>query len=186
MFMEEPRRSQRNAVLQRQAKTGLQAPGSCLPPPLFSQAARQSSVPLQFGGFDDKTLYSGQIYGIYNNSSGDFDASDCVYVGKTVGADVGTRWLQHIDKDAGKPWYKMKLVDGDSEAYVVRQIWGFKNITRFDVAVAEQYYIQKAINEWDATLLNKINALTKSKFDAYKDKDVFTTKSEYGTWEPDA
>lgn len=97
----------------------------------------------------------------------------------------GTRIKQHIDNDKWAPWYKGTLPKGtydeenpDKWPYVWANIWNFKEITHFDLAVAEQYFIQDmAIKK--APLLNDANAISPENFATYKTTKAFSTKSEY-------
>lgn len=157
------------------------------------QTVRQS-------GFNSTKAYSGQIYGIYFNpqfaSSGkitknDLSMNQCLYVGKTIVKDVGDRFIQHTTEDFSKPWHidncskgAYKSSNDDYWEYVPRQLWKLQSVTMFDVAAAEQYYLQEAIKA-GANLRNRINALSREKYDEFKkNKDVFKTRKEYGTWKP--
>lgn len=133
---------------------------------------------LKPSSFASTDLYRGQIYGIYVNKKGydKIKASDCIYVGKTCQKYVGDRFVQHVLKDNGAPWYNKNYDYNDYKKwpYVPFQIEGFNNWTRFDVAVAEQYHMTNAINTCKAKLLNGINALSQNKWNAFKGTKVHT------------
>ncbi|WP_218943176.1 GNAT family N-acetyltransferase [Sphingomonas sp. R-74633] len=178
-----------SAVAQR--RTAM--PGPPVRPGLIQRA---SAVVVDTSGFSStSTTLSGQIYGIWKNEQYPNAVQDsslskvkCLYVGKTnpkVDGDYGARFYQHCTKDADKPWFVSSKCsygdDAEKWPYIVRQLWAFKDVTCFDVAVAEQYYHQ----EW-ASPLNKIRAITPEKFAAYKDDhSIFTTHKGYpSTWKP--
>lgn len=184
------------------------------PPPAFETAATVQAKhlpaigrplailqPMNQSGFNSTTTYSGQIYGIYFNPQFDTDdrvtmtdlsMDQCLYVGKTITKDVGDRFIQHVNEDDDMPWYKDNCSDGayasgndDYWEYVPRQLWDLKKVTAFDVAAAEQYYMQAGIKA-GANLRNKVNALAARKYTSFKKKkNIFTTSKEYGTWEPE-
>jgi hypothetical protein len=138
---------------------------------------------------------SGQIYGIwkngqYPNEVQDSSLSDakCLYIGKTArGEDLGSRFVEHCKNDIGKPWHISKVDYSDEDAdkwpYVVRNIWSFKDITKFDVAVAEQFYLQKYRTE-GAKIKNLRNEITVKKFNKLASSEAFTTRKYYGSWKP--
>lgn len=167
--------------------------GAVARPPHPAKAGSAPSIaqPSSDSGFSSTaTDQSGQIYGIFKNQEhpnaidekNSCDLSKCLYVGKTIQKSVGDRFIQHVKEDGDKPWHLSKADYGNDDAkwpYVPRQFWGFNGITKFDVAVAEQYYLQEAKSK-KAPLLNDVNAITPEKFALYKDDDdVFTTKKQY-------
>ncbi len=133
-------------------------------------------------------LRVGQIYGIYHNKNGDgvVEEDDIVYVGKTNQKDYGSRFVQHVDEDDGAPWYGMPMPDDiDTWEYVPRMKWEYKQITDFDVAVAEQYYMQEAREKVGDQLLNHRNEIKLDTFNAGKNNPhVFTTAADYKGWKP--
>lgn len=181
-----------------QAPSGAPRPAFAPAQPVRGATAIQA---MQGSGFNSTTSYSGQIYGIYYNPQFDTDGpvtindlsiDQCLYVGKTVIKNVGDRFIQHTNEDDDMPWYIHNCSDDayaanndDYWEYVPRQLWDMKNVTAFDVAAAEQYYMQIAADA-GANLRNKVNALSMGKFNSFKSKKkIFTTKKEYGTWEPE-
>ena len=142
---------------------------------------------LKQSSFASTDTYKGQIYGIYVNNNGydNIQARDCIYVGKTCQEYVGDRFIQHVSNDQGAPWYNKKYDYNNYKIwpYVPFQIEAFNNWTRFDIAVAEQYHMTNAILTCSAHLINNINALSKVKWEAYRNNsDVFTlpTKMDWG------
>ncbi|MCB9762944.1 MAG: hypothetical protein H6739_24295 [Alphaproteobacteria bacterium] len=115
---------------------------------------------------------------------------DVVYVGKTIQGN-GDRFYQHVHGDVDAPWWAGNWQVGAYQApydncwpYFERNLWSFGGLTRFDVAVAEQYYIEDFRNR-GAPLLNARNELTPAKFNQFRNNpDVFTTRAQYGTWAP--
>jgi hypothetical protein len=139
---------------------------------------------------------SGQIYGIwkneqYPNEVQDSSLSDskCLYIGKTArGDDLGGRFVEHCDNDTDKPWHKSKAdyksKDHEKWSYVVRNVWRFNGVTKFDVAVAEQFYLQHYTTE-GAKILNLRNELSAKKFKKLASSKAFSTKKYYGSWKPE-
>lgn len=110
-----------------------------------------------------------------------------MYVGKTArGEDLGSRFVEHCKNDSDKPWHTSKVGYGDDSAkwpYVVRNLWRFNDVTRFDVAVAEQYYLQDYTTK-GAKILNLRNEITNKKFNSLASTAAFTTKKNYNGWKP--
>lgn len=165
-------------------------------PVTAAPAAAASSTDSSFE--DTKTNQSGQIYGIWKNeqSPGKINEATsitdakCLYVGKTSrGDDFGARFVEHARDDAGKPWADAKLTwdehDDEVWPYVPRNLWKYNGVTKFDVAVAEQYYIDR-YRKAGAPLLNKDAAITAAKFDQVlaKNPNVWTTKAGYKGYKP--
>ena len=137
---------------------------------------------------------TGQIYGIWKNeefpgkiAKSSLDAKKCIYVGKTNADDesLGVRFIQHVKDDSDRDWHIDYCDYSNSNdeywPYVVRNLWFYKQITHFDVAVAEQYFIDTL----GTAKLNKIAALTLAKFEMFKDDaSVWTTKGEYKGYKP--
>jgi hypothetical protein len=140
---------------------------------------------------------AGQIYGIWKNeqapgkiASSSLSDAKCLYVGKTArGEDLGGRFVEHVKNDDWAPWcidFGMDYSDENDDRwpYVVRNIWTFNGITKFDVAAAEQFYIQEYARK-GASLLNDVNAISLKKFAEHKDSGSFTTMSGYPKgWKP--
>jgi hypothetical protein len=161
--------------------------------------SKKIAKPGRISGFDSKDKSKGQIYGIWRNPQypkGKIEQSDmtpdlCIYVGKTIVNDVGDRFIQHVNEDRDKPWFRLNYSSNPDAyqksdeywPYVPRQFEKFSKFTKFDVAVAEQFWIQHCIKE-GAELMNTVNAITVKKFLAYKtDPSVYTSKKLYGSWE---
>ena len=119
--------------------------------------------------------YSGQIYGIFENQEYPYKAKlkpdHCIYVGKTApgDGDVGTRFVQHVNEDKGKPWYvdnaddgAYSSVDDDTWEYIPREIVNLEDKTKAEVAVWESWSIQH-YKEKGADLLNKIRPISLKK-----------------------
>lgn len=124
---------------------------------------------------DDTPSYSGQIYGIFLNTKYPSEAKlkpqDCVYVGKTVPSDVdvGTRFLQHVREDKGKPWQVDEADDDayepdedDEWEYIPRQIVDLSGKTKAEVALWESWAIQH-YKKLGADLQNKVRPITVKK-----------------------
>lgn len=140
---------------------------------------------------------SGQIYGIWKNeqapgkiASSSLAGGKCLYIGKTArGENLGSRFIEHVKNDDWAPWCIAFGIDYSDEnddkwPYVVRNIWTFNGITKFDVAAAEQFYIQEYAKQ-GAKLLNDANAMSSKKFAEHKDSGSFTTMGGYPkTWKP--
>ena len=133
---------------------------------------------------------SGYIYGIYDNrkkkNAEKLAVTDCVYVGKSTQKVKGSRFVQHAGQDKNYPW-KDKSLEWNEDSYetwpfVPRTIEDIKGWTRFDIAVAEQYHMTNAV-ELGGNILNKINALSKEKWDDYKDTKSYTIKNQMNGWE---
>jgi GNAT superfamily N-acetyltransferase len=153
---------------------------------------------LKLSGFANaSTSEQGQIYGIWENEQfpnkinpSSLTHNKCLYVGKTArGEDLGGRFVEHVKLD-DEEWNidrgnDYSGEDDDKWPYVVRNLWTFNGITEFDVAVAEQFYMQDCKGQ-GAPLQNKRNELTLDKFNQFKDDlTVFTTKNQYPpTWKP--
>jgi ribosomal protein S18 acetylase RimI-like enzyme len=143
------------------------------------------------------TSEDGQIYGIWQNEEypnkiamTSLTEAKCLYVGKTArGEDLGGRFIEHVNNDTGKPWCldqgnDYSDEDDDRWPYVVRNVWQFKQLTKLDVAIAEQYYMQEYKSK-GAPLLNARNEITAKKFAELKDDPAFTTKATYPpSWKP--
>lgn len=141
--------------------------------------------------FVSTTKRDGQIYGIYQNPTGDatkLKEEDILYVGKTNVKDVGQRFVDHVNEDDWAPWHEAIDwdIDDDQWPYVPREKWGYKQITDFDVAVAEQYFMQEAYALVGDQLQNRRNEITFKTFNKYKgNPSVFTTSASYpATWAP--
>lgn len=146
---------------------------------------------------DTDTNESGQIYGIWENEqypnkikASSLDPDKCLYIGKTArGEDLGGRFVEHVKLDKLAPWYLGKgndysAEDDDGWPYVVRNIWLFNGLTKMDVAVAEQYYMQDYLQQ-GAKILNRRNEISPEKFELYKNAGAWTTKGQYPkTWKP--
>jgi len=167
-------------------------------PAIFRRPGGPIQMMIKASGLESTVAdLSGQIYGIWKNEqypnkindSISLDAKKCLYIGKTArGEDLGGRFREHCIFDSGKPWCIDKNADysnndDDCWPYVVRNILIFKNMTRFDVAVLEQYYIQHYL-QLGAKLLNARNEITLKKYNDLKDKPAFTTKKDYQGWNP--
>lgn len=119
---------------------------------------------------DAATKYSGQIYGIFCNPSPGTafkaDKKSCVYVGKTWNKlDVGQRFIEHVTKDVGMPWYGITLTDdkkdGATWSYFPRQITPFADLRAAEVAVLEMQGLRIYA---DSKLLNTVyNPITEPK-----------------------
>ena len=121
-----------------------------------------------------------------------------LYIGKaSLGENIEDRFIQHTKTDTTKPWHINNARDKNGNIcgygndfmkwpYIVANIYMYKGFTKFDVAVAEQYYMQDAKSVHKAKLLNTNNAITDTKFDSVLriNPGVFTTKIEYGAWRP--
>jgi hypothetical protein len=139
---------------------------------------------------------SGQIYGIWENEEypnkinvSSLDASKCLYIGKTArGKNLGGRFEEHCKFDYNTPWCIHSNSDyssNDDECwpYVVRNVWMFNGLTKLDVAVAEQWFLQHYLDK-GAKLFNKRNEITPNKFKRLKKHNAFTTRDDYGSWKP--
>lgn len=186
-------------------------PGAVPPPPPaqlqpfrrnpFGAAVAQRSVALAAPSTSSLASttqdQAGQIYGIWRNEQYPAKVQDsslaknkCVYIGKTArGEDLGGRFVEHTANDRTCPWSTAKgcdysNADDDKWPYVPRNVWKFNGITLFDVAAAEQFFLQDYL-AGGAKLLNVHNALTPAKFAELKDTDAFSTKKSYpSTWKP--
>ncbi|MCB9741654.1 MAG: hypothetical protein H6741_01990 [Alphaproteobacteria bacterium] len=166
-----------------------------------------AALRLAQSGLDDRRQdQSGVIYAIVKNPCyggrggrrcragclvGDVTPNDYVYVGKTIQGG-GERFVQHAINDTYAPWHQDRVPDGayrNDDAlcwpYFQSNLWTFRGVTRFDVAAAEQYYIQEAIQD-GARLENRRNELTRAKFDQLAgDRRVWTTGNAYPRgWHP--
>jgi hypothetical protein len=127
------------------------------------------------------------IYGIYNMTSGTL--GNCIYVGQTIGDRAGTRFIEHVKNDSDMPWYGKDYSSNDSDdwPYVPLTLEALKDVTKFEVTAAEQWWIEDKSKT--TTLKNKINAMTKDTFNQYK---VITNNYDYNkisvsaTWKPSA
>lgn len=150
----------------------------------------------QASGFTNTTKSFAAIYAIVDTRiKGGNDVSAVVYVGKTTAplgdfqnsgktqknyaADIiADRFGQHVQK-AHMGWDKRS---GGELVFAPRQVEAFEG-TDFDIAVAEQYWIQSYKSQ-GAKLVNDVNAISKSKFDEIMGDanigNIFTTKAAYG------
>jgi hypothetical protein len=129
------------------------------------------------------------IYGIYNAPIEDGD--EPIYVGQTTWARSGTRFLEHVNNDKGAPWYQADISgDLDTWPYHPANIERLKEVTRFEVTAAEQYWYEAKGGKDD--LYNRSGGdanqpMTKATFEKYK-----TIKGNYrplrislsDNWEP--
>jgi hypothetical protein len=166
--------------------------------PTIARQAKATAIQPGSGLKSTTQDQSGQIYGIWKNEEYPNHIKDssmaknkCLYIGKTArGQDLGGRFIEHLKGDSLAPWWiGIPLNYGDDDdkwPYVVRNLWIFNGITTFDVAVAEQYYIQ-SYRGTGKPPHNSVNAITLAKFLAYKDvPGVWTTKLSYqGGWKPE-
>jgi len=143
------------------------------------------------GFSSEKRNQKGQIYGIWANDGNLGKPKYCLYVGKaSLGEDIGDRFVQHARNDDWAPWWIGKGHDYSGKEstwlYTVRNLEFYDKYTKFDVAVAEQWWMQKIV-ELGGKLYNRINAISVAKFNKYKkDKKVWSSHAHevYDVWKP--
>ncbi|MDR1370957.1 MAG: DUF4280 domain-containing protein [Dysgonamonadaceae bacterium] len=104
--------------------------------------------------FNNLDAVETEIYGIFDNTIKKY-----IYVGKTV-QGVDTRWIQHI---------KDKMIKNPNRYR--RRVLAFGNWNAFQTAAREQHYIMNLGTlemKVGAEFRNKINALSKAKFEWFK------------------
>ena len=111
-----------------------------------------------------------EIYGIYTMNKG--TVKDCIYVGQTTAERWFERFWEHATYDSWAPWHISKC-GGYSQSnkedwpYYPVQIEKLKDVTKFEVTAAEQWWIEDK-RKRGAKLLNHVNAMTRQAFDNYK------------------
>ncbi|MCO6358490.1 hypothetical protein [Roseivirga pacifica] len=110
-----------------------------------------------------------QIYGIFEMNNGVL--GDCIYVGQTTDVRAGDRFVEHVQNDNWAPWFDNGVNDYRSNndgdwPYVPRELEGLKDVTKFEVTAAEQWWIDHKGGK--DNLQNRVNALTRVAFDFYK------------------
>lgn len=151
--------------------------------PLLSESAVIQQYP--YINSDPPGTKDALIYGIFKMNNG--VEGDCVYVGQTTMARAGDRFVEHVQEDDWAPWYggDYSSEDTDDWPYVPRKLEGLKDVTRFEVTAAEQWWIEH--EQATKKLDNRINAMTKATFEKYKTipGNYDYTKIDVGkTWKP--
>lgn len=148
------------------------------------QSAKTTDSPIQrytFIDSDPPQRKTGVIYGIFKAP---YDHQNlCEYVGQVEEGRYDTRWKEHQKDDADKPWQETKA---SSANYQVYEIGTFNNVTRLEITMLEQYYVEEYA-KIGAKLRNKVNPITLATMNKYKQiagnfdaKECTLTNS----WEP--
>jgi hypothetical protein len=84
------------------------------------------------------------IYGIWPTPINHGD--EPIYVGQTSLDRAGSRFVEHARDDAGAPWHKdvcdYSSDDADDWPYLPRTLENLKDVTRFEVTAAEQWWYE--------------------------------------------
>lgn len=140
----------------------------------------------------DLAKHNGVIYGIFKIVHHNADASikdkrNCVYIGKTNRVNEGDRFIEHVDLDKTCPWYRGKPGNAvfhtndwpentNDWPYIHANILRYNGWTNYDIAVAEQYYIQQYALQYGAPLTNQRNEVQPSRWTANLGAKRFTKK----------
>lgn len=101
------------------------------------------------------------IYGIYRQIGNQLTLQ---YVGQTSMDRAGSRFVEHVDYDAGQPWHGMDITRDESTwAYVPRKIWAYDDVTKLEITVSETFWIEKHNPPRNGQV-----PLTKAKWEEYK------------------